>query len=66
MRRQPRKPAAVDLYAIGSPNVLKIDILLDKIGPPDAVHPVDAFQASIRSSTAFPWNDSYSAAASSL
>src|ERR1700693_2513836 len=33
----------IDLYAMGSPNVVKIYIALEEMGLPYAVHPVDVF-----------------------
>jgi GSH-dependent disulfide-bond oxidoreductase len=33
----------IDLYAMGSPNVVKICIGLEEMGLPYTVHPVDVF-----------------------
>jgi GST-like protein len=33
----------IDLYAMGSPNVVKIYIALEEMGLPYTVHPVDVF-----------------------
>ena len=33
----------IDLYAMGSPNVVKIYIALEEMALPYAVHPVDVF-----------------------
>ena len=33
----------IDLYAMGSPNVVKIYIALEEMGLPYKVHPVDVF-----------------------
>src|SRR5216684_8791368 len=33
----------IDLYAMGSPNVVKIYIVLEEMGLPYTVHPVDVF-----------------------
>src|ERR1700674_1937727 len=35
--------AMIDLYAMGSPNVVKIYIALEEMGLPYTVHPVDVF-----------------------
>src|SRR6516225_6762131 len=40
---QPRSFAMIDLYAMGSPNVVKIYIALEEMGLPYNVHPVDVF-----------------------
>src|SRR6516165_11419476 len=37
------EPAMIDLYAMGSPNVVKIYIALEEMGLPYTVHPVDVF-----------------------
>lgn len=37
------EPAIIDLYAIGSPNVVKIYIALEEMGLSHTVHPVDVF-----------------------
>src|ERR1700737_5667503 len=39
------EPAMIDLYAMGSPNVVKIYIALEEMGLPYTVHPVDVFGA---------------------
>jgi glutathione S-transferase len=33
----------IDLYAMGSPNVVKVYIALEEMGLPYTVHPVDVF-----------------------
>src|SRR5207244_2463551 len=38
-----RRPPMIDLYAMGSPNVVKIYIALEEMGLPYTVHPVDVF-----------------------
>jgi GSH-dependent disulfide-bond oxidoreductase len=38
-----RSPPMIDLYAMGSPNVVKIYIALEEMGLPYTVHPVDVF-----------------------
>src|SRR6202790_3941334 len=42
-RHLPRRIPMIDLYAMGSPNVVKIYIALEEMGLPYAVHPVDVF-----------------------
>src|SRR3984957_18490601 len=44
-RRNPpsRRLPMIDLYAMGSPNVVKIYIALEEMGLPYTVHPVDVF-----------------------
>ena len=33
----------IDLYAMGSPNVVKVYVALEEMGLPYSVHPVDVF-----------------------
>jgi len=39
----PRRLEMIDLYAMGSPNVVKIYIALEEMGLPYKIHPVDVF-----------------------
>src|SRR5580700_6741246 len=41
--RFPGDSTMIDLYAMGSPNVVKIYIALEEMGLPYTVHPVDVF-----------------------
>src|SRR5215467_5607382 len=41
--RKIRSSQMIDLYAMGSPNVVKIYIALEEMGLPYTVHPVDVF-----------------------